>query len=233
MQTAIASWRSSRHRARSPPRIWIPTRSCSWWLSAPRSITGATSAVIEVPDGRGDGLRGHHRRGDPVSRHPAGPRQQSLRPGPGPGSGPLLRGHRDRPAHRPPGLAEGERPLDDLRAAASRRRGGRACSRSTRPSPALRARGRRDPATAHRGDLGPDGPCLAVRAQGEGEQDGRAHRPAQPPGVRGAARDRGRQERALRPPAGLCLFDLDGFKGVNDQPRPPGGRRGAPGRRRR
>ena len=33
----IACGRSSRHRARSRPRTWIPARSCGWWPSAPRS----------------------------------------------------------------------------------------------------------------------------------------------------------------------------------------------------
>ena len=89
------------------------------------------------------------------------------------------------------------------------------------------ARRRRDAQPAERRDLGPSGPRLPVRARRPGGPDGRAHRPLQPPGIRGAAGGRGRTERPLRSSARPLPLRPRRVQGRQRPLRAPGRRRGA------
>ena len=125
-----------------------------------QDITGATSAVIELPEGQemvyavtaGEATPYLNIRMD---------RRSSLS-GLSLDSGKVLycEDTEIAPPRRPPGLEEGQPPLDDLRAAqAPGPVGGRAQGLLPRAA-ALRPHGRRDPDIAERGDLGTDGPRI-------------------------------------------------------------------------
>ena len=194
-------------------------------LVAKRSqdITGATSAVIEMPEGQEMVYAVTSGEATPYLGIRMDRQQQPLRSVAGLRQGSLLRGHRDRPPRRPPGRQGGERPLDDLRAAQPQ---GQSVGVLKVYSPEPRHFGPTDIET------------LKLLSEAISAQMAHAElyelkaKESRTDALTGLLNRRAYEERRVIEAArsaryghslGLCLFDLDGFKAVNDRLGHPAG----------